>query len=65
MIEDVLIRPGDWVHGDRDGMVVIPADILDDVIARSTAAMQTESMVRRAIMEGVDPQVAYLKHGKF
>ncbi len=29
------------------------------------AAMQTESMVRKAIMDGVDPQVAYLRHGKF
>ena len=65
MIGEVLVRPGDWVHGDRDGMVVIPAEILDEVIAKSTAAMQTESMVRKAIMDGVDPQVAYLRHGKF
>ncbi|MEI2687292.1 MAG: hypothetical protein V9G14_14475 [Cypionkella sp.] len=25
LIDDVLIRPGDWLHGDRDGMVCIPA----------------------------------------
>jgi hypothetical protein len=27
--------------------------------------MATESLVRRAILDGMDPQEAYLKHGKF
>lgn len=65
MIEDVLVRPGDWLHGDRDGMVCIPAGRLDEVIEMSLVAMQTESKVRRAILDGVDPQEAYLKYGKF
>ncbi len=65
MIGDVLIRPGDWLHGDRDGMVRIPQQSLDDVIEKSETAMQTESKVRKAILEGVDPQEAYLKYGKF
>lgn len=65
MIGEVSIRPGDWLHGDRDGMVRIPTEILDEVLEDSLAAMSTESKVRRAILEGVDPQQAYLKHGKF
>ena len=65
LIDDVLIRPGDWLHGDRDGMVCIPAEILPEVAQKSTAAMATESLVRRAILDGMDPQDAYLKHGKF
>lgn len=64
-IGDVTISPGDWVHGDRDGMVVIPAAHLDEVIDKGVAAMATESMVRRAILDGMDPQAAYLKYGKF
>lgn len=64
-IEDVNVNPGDWVHGDRDGMVVIPAAHLDEVIDKGVTAMATESMVRRAILDGVDPQEAYLKYGKF
>ncbi len=64
-IEDVTINPGDWVHGDRDGMVVIPAAHLDAVIDKGVAAMATESKVRRAILDGVDPQEAYLKYRKF
>jgi regulator of RNase E activity RraA len=65
MIEDVAIRPGDWLHGDRDGMVRIPADVLDEVIDKAVNAMNTESLVRRAILDGMDPREAYLKHGKF
>ena len=64
-IEDVVINPGDWVHGDRDGMVVIPAAHLDEVIEKGVTAMATESKVRRAILDGMDPQDAYLKYGKF
>jgi len=65
MIDDVRVNPGDWVHGDRDGMVVIPAAVLDEVIDKGVAAMTTESKVRRAIIEGMDPQQAYLTYGKF
>ena len=64
-IDDVQVRPGDWLHGDRDGMVRIPAERVEDVAERAVAAMNTESLVRRAILEGVDPQEAYLRHGKF
>lgn len=64
-IDDVLIRPGDWLHGDRDGMVRIPVELLDDIIEKSIEAMQTESKVRTAIVGGMDPQDAYLKWGKF
>jgi len=60
-----LVRPGDWLHGDRDGMVCIPVEILDEVLEKSLVAMQTENKVRKAILEGVDPQEAYLKYGKF
>lgn len=65
MIGDVLVRPGDWLHGDRDGMVCIAAELVDEVLEKSVAAMQTESKVRKAILEGMDPQEAYLKYGKF
>jgi regulator of RNase E activity RraA len=64
-IDDVLIRPGDWLHGDRDGMVRIPAERVAKVAEKAVAAMNTESLVRRAILDGVDPQEAYLRHQKF
>ena len=64
-IGDVQVCPGDWMHGDRDGMVRIPAGDIDEVIAAASVAMQTENKVRTAIIAGVDPQEAYRKYGKF
>lgn len=61
----VAISPGDWLHGDRDGMVRIPADRLDAVLDAAEAAMAAENRVRAAILAGADPQEAYLAHRKF
>ena len=65
MIDDVAISPGDWLHGDRDGMIRIPGELLDEVMGDGIAAMRTESKVRKAILGGMDPQEAYLQFGKF
>ncbi|WP_216365330.1 MULTISPECIES: RraA family protein [unclassified Roseobacter] len=64
-IADVRIEQGDYLLGDRDGMVRVPRAIVEDVTAKSIETMQTENKVRSAIMDGVDPQEAYLKYGKF
>ena len=64
-IADVRVNTGDWVHGDRDGMIVIPAALVAEVADKGVVAMATESLVRRAILDGMDPQQAYLAHGKF
>ena len=64
-IGDVVIAPGDYLVGDRDGMVRVPKAIAEDVVTQSEAAIATENKVRTAILSGVDPQEAYLKFGKF
>jgi len=61
----VVVRPGDHVLADCDGIVVIPGAIAASVIDAATAAMATEDKVRAAILFGVDPRQAYLDHGKF
>jgi len=61
----VVVRPGDHVLADCDGIVVIPGAIAAAVVAEAEAAMRTEDQVRAAILSGVDPQQAYLDHGKF
>lgn len=64
-MDDVEISPGDWLHGDRDGMVRIPSAIVDEIAKDAAKAMETENQVRTAIRGGTDPQEAYLAHGKF
>lgn len=65
VIGDVLICPGDYLHGDRDGMVRIPSDIVEVVTEKAEVAIATENKVRTGILAGMDPQEAYLKYGKF
>jgi regulator of RNase E activity RraA len=64
-IGDVVVAPGDYLVGDRDGMVRVPKAIAEDVLTQSEAAIATENKVRTAILSGIDPQQAYLKFGKF
>jgi 4-hydroxy-4-methyl-2-oxoglutarate aldolase len=64
-IGSVGVKTGDYVYGDRDGVVVIPGELAERVVTRVEEVMQTESLVRKAILQGVDPQEAYLKYGKF
>ena len=64
-IGDVIVAPGDYLLGDRDGLLRVPKGIVEEVIAQAEAAIATENKVRSAILSGVDPQEAYLKHGKF
>lgn len=64
-IGDVLIEPGDFLLGDRDGMVRVPKAQVPEITQKSIVAMNTESNVRTAIIGGMDPQQAYLKYGKF
>jgi regulator of RNase E activity RraA len=64
-IGDVIIHAGDLALGDRDGMVILPEDRAEEIVAAAEAAIGTENLVRKAILEGIDPQEAYLRYGKF
>jgi len=64
-IGEVTIHTGDQVLADRDGIIVIPANILEEVTEKVEEVLQTENKVRTAILRGVDPVEAYLQFGKF
>jgi 4-hydroxy-4-methyl-2-oxoglutarate aldolase len=64
-IGDVVIEPCDYMVGDRDGLIRVPKPLAAKVAEAAETAMATESLVRKAILQGIDPQEAYLKYGKF
>jgi len=64
-IGDVTIATGDYVLGDRDGVVVIPRASAAEVVARTEEVVATESEMRRALIGGMDPVEAYQRFGKF
>jgi len=65
VIGEVTIHPGDYLVGDRDGLLRVPKAEASSIVEQAEAAMATESLVRKAILAGTDPQDAYLKYGKF
>ena len=50
---------------DIDGVVIIPNDNVIEILEKSEKLISTESQVRKAIREGMDPQEAYIKYSVF
>ena len=65
VIGGVNIRTGDYLMADRDGALIIPGEIVEEVTLKVEEVLRTENKVRTAILQGVDPVDAYLKHRKF
>lgn len=51
-IDGVLIHPGDLIVGDADGVVVVPGDRIDEVLARSWKKVAGENRTRDALLKG-------------
>lgn len=48
------VQPGDWVVGDDDGVVVIPAAKLDHAIAGAQAILKAEAAIAKRVRAGED-----------
>ena len=64
-IGGVTISTGDYLLADRDGVVVVPKAIAEEVVRRTEEVVSTESDMRRALIGGLDPIEAYNTYGKF
>src|SRR5918998_726426 len=60
----VRVNPGDWIFGDEDGVLVVPADALDEVLAKSEEAKDIEDKVRAEVQAGVPVIDVYNKYGR-
>ncbi|MFH1403100.1 MAG: 3-hexulose-6-phosphate synthase [Candidatus Altiarchaeota archaeon] len=47
-----LIRPGDWIVGDDDGVVVLPAEKAVEYANRAQDVLERENRIRKEIREG-------------
>ncbi len=51
----MTVNPGDLIHADRHGAVIVPADVIDDLAAALLKMMETEKLVLEpARQEGFD-----------
>lgn len=64
-IGGVRIGLGDWIVADRDGIVVVPAAIVDEVLAEAEEKASVENRIRDAVREGALPLEAYDEFGTF
>jgi 4-hydroxy-4-methyl-2-oxoglutarate aldolase len=60
----VRVDPGDWIFGDEDGVLVIPKDALDEVVAKAEEAKDIEDKVRKEVQAGVPVTDVYNKYGR-
>lgn len=59
----VKVHPGDLVFGDQDGVVVVPARHVEEVVTRALEKARGEKLVRRAIENGMSSTEAFRKYG--
>ena len=60
---DVTVHPGDLVFGDYDGVVVIPAEVEDEVIHKALEIVEEEEAIRRDLLQGGLISEVFRKHG--
>ena len=49
----VVVQPGDMVAADEDGIVVVPAAILDEALERAWEIERKENFIAKAVQEGL------------
>jgi regulator of RNase E activity RraA len=58
-----VIHPGDFVFGDVDGVVIVPAALTVEVLEAAESVFQREKGMREELRRGVRVQDAYQKYG--
>lgn len=61
----VTIRPGDFMIGDRDGVVIIPTELIEPVLLAAERLEEIEQDIRAALRKGEDREVVYRRYPKF
>ena len=59
----VRVSPGDLVFGDVDGIVVVPQDIVERVVAKAWEKVNAESTVRTELRAGAGVAATFRKYG--
>jgi regulator of RNase E activity RraA len=58
-----VVRPGDWVFGDVDGVVIIPAELADAAFARALEKVTGENRVREELARGRSVREVFAEYG--
>ncbi len=61
----VTVMPGDIVHADADGVVIIPASLADRVVPDAEVLESMEARIRDDLLGGDDREAVYRRHDRF
>ena len=64
-IGNTVIYPGDFVFCDTDGVVVVPKDMITEVLVDAEDVFVREGGMRRELRQGLSMTQAYEKYGAF
>ena len=62
-MDGVLIRPGDVIYGDRDGILVVPAEAVNEACSRAFEKARGEHAVLKALENGMSTVEAFAAFG--
>jgi regulator of RNase E activity RraA len=62
-VAGVAISPGDWILGDVDGVVVIPADRSEQVFRAALEKIAAEDTTRAELEAGHSLRDVFARHG--
>jgi regulator of RNase E activity RraA len=60
----VRIAPGDTIHADADGVIVIPAAHLEQAVRDAEIFESMEKSIQRDLRSGVDREAIYKRYDK-
>lgn len=60
---EVLVKPGELVFADFDGVVVVPREVEEEVLRRAQEKINRESLSRRELSNGKTLREVYDKYG--
>lgn len=64
-IDEVVIEPGDWIFGDIDGAICVPAEIAYDVLVKAEKLLHTEDTIRDMVNSVMTPTQVVANGGYF
>ncbi|HEX5700181.1 MAG TPA: RraA family protein [Rubrobacter sp.] len=62
-IGGVRLEPGDLLFGDLDGVCLIPREAEEEVVRKALEKAREESVLERALREGMSATEAFARHG--
>lgn len=62
-VDGILVRPGDIIFGDRDGVLVVPREVEQEAFSMAIEKARGEKLVKQALEQGMSTVEAFATYG--